>query len=402
MKLGKKPSGYSLVKNAPVAEKTNIEVILILILLVCAFVSCLDIRIFQIYFYQSVGYLLNVGVIVFCFGIYIFRHKKFMLTDFKIIVFSVILILYCVFSAIVTHGGMRYAGAVFNTVVLVVILRDSKISFRAIKNTCFIISAIMIVVALNSSEYYENQFINDSVNSNYIALLAVAGMVYVNYLLCFMEHVKKYRMAIARIAIDLISIFIMWECQSRGSMIAIAFFITMFYFFPKKIFQKRNFAAWLSAIIVCFGVLMTYLYLKYIVPLNIVVMGKTSLTRSRLWTYFWNNVDRNKVNFFIGYGTNDSMRDIFGYGFHNIYLGIWYDIGLVGLMLFMGFVIWNIKEIYKNNATLSIFTIYGLIGFLTFQIADYFAITFTGPLAIWNYIFFGLVTMVQKSSVRNG
>lgn len=398
MEIRRKSSDYSAAKNAPVAEKTNIEIVFILLLLLLAFISCLDMSIFQIYFYQGVGYLLNVAVIALCFGIYLLRNRKFSLRDFKVITFSLILILYCVSSAIATNGGLRYAGTVFNTVVLVIVLRDSKISFRAIKNTCFAIFAIMIIVALNSSGYYQNQFVNDSVNSNYIAQLASAGMIYVNYLLSFMANTKKYRISLLRIAVDLLAVFIMWECQSRGSMIAIVFFVGMYYLFPKRLFQRRNFATYMSVLITSFGVLMTYIYLKYFVPLNIVIMGKSSLTRNRLWTYFWENIGRNNLNFFIGYGTNDSMRDIFGYGFHNIYLGIWYDIGLIGLLLFMGFIFWNIKEIYKSNKKISMLTILGLIGFMTFQISDYFAVTFTGPLVIWNYVFLGLVSMVQKYS----
>lgn len=393
----KKKTGRLLPNNkAPLASKTSAEAVIILILLLMSFASCLDMRIFQVYFYQGVGYLLNIFVIAACFFLYLFHHRFFCITDFKLICFSLVVVGYCIVSAIVVHGGLRYAGTVVNTIILVVILQNSKVSFKAVRNECFTIIFIMLIIAVNSSGYYSNQFVNDAVNSNYIAQLAVAGMVYVNYFLCYITHNKPYRISLIRIIIDLIAFYILWECQSRGSLLAIVFFLVMFYFFPKKWLRKKNVITVMSGIIVTFGVLMTYLYLKIIVPMNLLLLGKSTLTRSRLWTYFWENIEKDPFKMIIGHGTNDVMRDIFGYGYHNIYLGIWYDIGLIGLLLFTGFILWIMKETYKKRQELDLFTIYAMIGFMTFQISDYFAITFTGPLVIWNYVLLGFIAMAQK------
>jgi len=400
MRLKRKINLFSPTPKVPLEAKTSPEAVIILLLLVIAFASCLDMRMFQVYFYQSVGYLLNVFTIAVCFGFYILRHKKYTYKDIKLIAFALFLIGYCVVSALITNGGMRYVGTVFNTVIIVIILRDSNISFRAVRNTCFAIVAIMLCIAMGSGGYYNNQFANDSINSNYIAQLSVAGMVYVNYFLCFINHSKPHRIEAARIIIDAISFYIIWECQSRGSLLAIVSFVGMFYFLPKKLLKKKNFITVMSGVISVFGVLMTYLYLIIVVPTNALLMGKSTLTRNKLWTYFWENVGNNRLKFFIGYGTNDSMRDVFGYGFHNISLGIWYDIGLIGFLLFTCFILWNMREVYKGNRELNMFTIYGMIGFMTFQISDYFAITFTGPLVIWNYIMLGFIAMAQKRGDR--
>lgn len=400
MTIKKKTVNLRPNSKAPLASKTSIEAVIILFLLLVSFASCLDMRIFQVYFYQSVGYLLNVFAIAACFFLYLFHRRFFCATDFKLICFSMVVVGYCIVSAIVVHGGLRYAGTVVNTIILVVILQNSKVSFKAIRNTCFTIAFIMLIIAVNSGGYYDNQFVDDAVNSNYIAQLAVAGMVYINYFLCYITHNKPYRIELIRIITDLIAFYILWECQSRGSLLAIVFFIMMFYFFPKKWLRGKNVITVMAGIIAIFGVLMTYLYLKIIAPMNVLFLGKSMRTRSRLWTYFWENIGKDPFKLIIGHGTNDVMRDIFGYGFHNIYLGIWYDIGLIGLVLFTGFILWTLKETYKKNRELDLFTIYAMIGFMTFQISDYFAITFTGPLVIWNYVLLGFIAMAQKRGGR--
>lgn len=385
--------------NVNLQDRTSIEVLCILGLMLISFLSCLSMNIFQIYFYESIGYFINIFVLSICFGIYIIKHYKIKQTEFKLLLFSGSLIFYCIISAILTNGGYRYAGTVMNTVILVIILRDSSISLVTIRNTCIAMMIIMLMVAFNASGYYDNQFATDAVNSNYIAQLAVAGMIYINYFLCYFKGKYELILKIIRIFFDLVAFYILWECQSRGSLLAIIFFLFMFYGFPKDRLKINNIITIMSAIIAFVGVLITYIYVQYIVYLELEVMGKSTLTRSRLWTFFWDNIDNNYFNYLIGYGTRDEMRDIFGYGFHNIYLGIWYDIGLIGLILFTGFILWNIKKVYTVNHVLDEISIYGMIGFMAFQVSDYFAITFTGPLVIWNYIILGFISRAQKRKI---
>lgn len=364
---------------------------LILAMIVAGFFAVLNSELFQIYFYDGYGYIISnfctIASVIILLISSRFRIKK---TFFNYLIIMMLTAVYCLISARLTHGGYRYAGVIFNTMGVVLVLRHCKISKKSLKIVFALLCIAAVYSCLTVKGYYETQFEDDSVNSNYLAYFGIVVMIYGNLLLTYFRKRETIFIQLLRIFLCIGGFYIIWECQSRGALLAWIFYIVCIYVLPHRIFKNKKLLMCIALGIVIVGVVFSHIYVNNISVLTINFMGKTTATRFRLWSYFWSNIFQNKVNCLIGYGTHSALREIFGYGLHNIYIGIWYDIGLIGLIIFMGFILWNIKESFRYNQSLSIPQIYAIIGFLSFMIYDYFAVTFTGPLVVWNYAMLGL------------
>lgn len=148
------------------------------------------------------------------------------------------------------------------------------------------------------------------------------------------------------------------------------------------------------------GTAFTYFYVYHIDSVVFTFMGKSTDSRYRLWSYFWEHIFSSKGGMLFGYGTHSGLEDLFGYGLHNIYIAMWYDIGLIGLLIFMLFILWNVKKAFTQKKKLELTQTYALIGLFSFMINDYFAITFTGPLVVWNYVILGFLHL-RKENIRD-
>lgn len=372
---------------------TTISTAIIFILVIIAAFAVLNSNLFELYYYEGYGFVISC-LLVFC-SIIIFlfkRHFQIPKSSFDLLVYILIAELYCIVSAAHVAGGYRYMGAILNTMVVVTVITYSRLPQYVVKFTLFVLIVTALYSVITVGGYYEIQFTNDSVNSNYLAFFGVVILVYGNALLTYLRKIENRKLQLLRVLLAVTSFYIIWECQSRGSLLAWAFYILCVYVLPIKIFQSKRIVNLLSVAIPTVGVLFTYIYVKYLNLLMSNFMGKSTATRYRLWSYFWNNIFTDKSNALLGFGTRSELREIFGYGLHNIYIGIWYDVGFLGLIIFMGFIILAINRVYKNTRKVTMEQLYVIVGFLSFMISDFFAVTFTGPLVIWNYALLGLLS----------
>lgn len=392
----KRDNSSNLLQNGYNNQEENIgksSAACIELLILFAFYAVLNRRLFDVYFYAGYGYLISVTLVLFSFILYLINRRliisKVLFSD---LIYMLIVVIYIFISALLTHSGYRYIGVTFNTIGTVIILKNCVFSKKMAKLLFSLLVVAMLVCLYNVTGYYQSQFSNDSVNSNYLAFFGVAVMVYANLLLTYICDRETKKIQIVRILLCIVSFYIIWECQSRGSFLAWIFYVICVYVLPLKVFFSKKIVVTMSATIAAFGVLFSYFYVTRLTSMVSTFMGKSTSTRFRLWSYFWNNIGLSDKNILFGFGTHSELREVFGYGLHNIYIGIWYDIGIIGLLLFMGFIVWNIKKAYDNGEnSITICQVYAIIGFLSFMLSDYFAITFTGPLVIWNYAMLGFV-----------
>ncbi len=373
-------------------KKAWIPTLIIFVMVIVPFFAVLNGDLFDIYFYQGYGFLLNCIGIVFSILSFILQQGfRVQGSCFRMLIYMVFTLLYCAFSALVAHSGLRYIGVVLNTMGTVVLLSYCKISKNMVSiiSLCLAISALYCVVTVKG--YYNTQISGDSVNSNYLALFGVVIMVYGNIFLSYFTKNKNRFNEMIRFLICAVSFYVIWECKSRGAFLAWLFFIISVYVLPAKWFRNKRTITVMAFVIAVIGVLFTYLYVTRISMTIGTFMGKSTATRMRLWSYFWNIISENPLNMIFGYGTHSELREVFGYGLHNIYIGIWYDVGLIGLLIFVFFIIMTLREAFNEQGEVSDTQIYAIIGFLSFMISDFFAITFTGPLVIWNYMLLGMV-----------
>lgn len=364
----------------------------IVLALVCLpFAAVLNDNLFQLYYYDGYGFSIACfGSIVAVFLYFLITSHKIPIQSFKALIYMIIAVAYCVVSAVIVKGGYRYIGVVMNTMGTVVVLSHCKLRKRTISLVFAILILTGLYCALTVNGYYEIQIRGESVNSNYVALFGVIILVYGNAFLSYLRKKETLIIQLIRIALAALSFYIIWECQSRGSLLTWVFYLVCVYVLPYSLFRSKKVVTWTVISIAIFGVLFTYVYITNLTNIISTFMGKSTATRFRLWSYFWNTIFNSSKNMVFGYGTHSELRDVFGYGLHNIYIGIWYDIGIIGLFMFVVFIVFSMRKTYENITKLSIPQLYVVVGFLSLMISDLFAITFTGPMVIWNYALLGM------------
>lgn len=381
--------------------RLKLPLVIILGMLAVSFFAVLNKDFFQIYFYQGYGYYISclciAGALLALMMDCRFRVEKSRLWNLLIIAVTLI---YCFVSAILSEGGYRYVGAVFNTMGVVAVIKQSDIKKPVFKIIFILLCITTLYCASHIEGYYSRQFTENDVNSNYVAFFALVSMVYGN--LCLI-HIRKYetlKIQIVRLFFVTASFYIIWECQSRGALLSWLFYVTAVYVLPCEMFQNKRMAISIAAAIAFMGAAFTYFYVYHIDAVMFTLMGKSTGSRYRLWSYFWEHIFSSTGSMLLGYGTHSGLEELFGYGLHNIYIAMWYEIGLMGLIIFMLFILWNVKKAFARKKKIDVAQTYALIGLFSFMINDYFAITFTGPLVVWNYVLLGFLH-IRKEAVRD-
>lgn len=365
---------------------------IIIMFIVCIpFVAVLSYDLFQLYFYDGYGFTIAyVGSFLAIMLCLIGSHFRFPLQSIKTYAYILFALGYCVLSAILIHSGYRYIGVVMNTMGVVAVLSHCKLKKSTIWITFILLMVTGLICSFTVGGYYTSQVRGKSVNSNYVALFGVTVLVYGNGMLCHLRKKETWKIQLLRLLLVGISFYIIWECQSRGSLLAWLFYTVCVYVLPASIFRNKKKVMIIALLIAITGVVFTYFYVTKLPGLISTFMGKSTATRFRLWSYFWDIIFDNDKNMLLGYGTHSELRELFGYGLHNIYIGIWHDIGLIGLVIFILFILLSLRDTFNVENNLSIAQLYFIVGFLTFMVSDFFAITFTGPMVVWNYALLGL------------
>ena len=123
-------------------KKAWIPTLIIFVMVIVPFFAVLNGDLFDIYFYQGYGFLLNCIGIVFSILSFILQQGfRVQGSCFRMLIYMVFTLLYCAFSALVAHSGLRYIGVVLNTMGTVVLLSYCKIS----KNMVSIISLCLAI-----------------------------------------------------------------------------------------------------------------------------------------------------------------------------------------------------------------------------------------------------------------
>ena len=375
----------------------------VFIILICInFVAVFNSEFWEVFQRQPYGIYVYFAVTVFSIVMLILLSARSI--NSSILGYLSILIViatFCVISAYITKGAYRYLGVSCVVVGTTMIVSNTKITYKMSKTVfCFII-IITVYGLFKVGDYYNMQWDYDSVNSNYVAFFGLAIMVYGNLLLTYIRSKEGIVTQIIRLLFAVSSLYIIIECQSRGALLGWIFYILCVYFVPWRAFCKAKIISIFAFVIVIASVLMTYIYCHIDYFKNAYFLGKKTDHRMKLWSYFWERIGDNPLNNIVGFGTKDALTEIFGYGLHNVYLSIWYYVGLIGFVLFMGFIIWNFIKISKENADITIEQGYAILGFLCFMVQDNFAVTFTSPLVVWNYFLLGLAhfRLPQKESL---
>ncbi len=357
-------------------------------------------KLYYPYMYESVGYIISNVVIIFAILLYVLLDQKIIWREKSAFFYIAMFIVYTIISANISNGGYRYAGIIINTLLLSLAVGFCRVSINMIKAYLLFISFDTIWCLSRANSYFQMQYLNETINSNILAFFGLSVLVYGHWSLSWINSNKTF-ISIMKIFFSLSSFYIIWECESRGTISAWLFFMILYYCVPVKMLKNQKIIIIMSVSIFIMGIVFPYIYIKHIRSFQINIMGKTANTRARIWGFFWKTIENSGANGIIGFGTKNEMRKIFDYGAHNVYLCMWYEIGFIGLILFCAYICVRIYKIYSSEPVYS-HQIIALVGFMSFLIYDYFGDELTGPLVVWSYIMLGLArqTSLVKGKLR--
>ena len=357
--------------------------------------------------------LLVIQIIIFLIAIIFFISYHFEVKKNNKILYivSLLYLLYNVFRTVISKHyfyGKYYLIYLIPVIILFLIL--SKIGLNKKERKLIAYSLVFsFILSIIPGYFLQSQHSNFSrlslnwTNSNYYAsylLIIISFHVYLWKV--FSEKVVKNNLKkyIFLLLFILTIILLLWT-QSRGGLLTfliIGTFLIIVYSIRKSKFKLLSISLLILLILFC-GMYYTF---KTIRPNTIIfrerIYGATinyikdfCLFGSGIGTY---------AHYFPKYRLSDykllGQEDIITHT-HNEFLEQWAETGLIGLLLFVVFIVLiikcGIKKINKFHAEKKIFILASLISFLFFIVHNLFSITMRiCPLQIYFFIFAGLIS----------
>lgn len=203
---------------------------------------------------------------------------------------------------------------------------------------CFISSGNTIYNYLTSVDIYANRWVADGFNANYLAYTLTLALPIAWYL-----YKSGYRPKLSLLYVP-IGIYATILTSSRTAFIGlIIFFVFLCWQFVKMKFRYKK------RIIFLFLLLSPYLYSKIpIQSINRLMTITSEVTtgdlnnRSYIWNYAIETL--REVNVFFGGGAGS-----FPMSAHNVYLGLIVELGVIGLLFYVGIILINAVMVKKMN-----------------------------------------------------
>lgn len=384
-------------RNNSYGEKRDKHIVgLYIIVLIISVFAEYNFDIFNLYLYKSYGFYGNALLgFMLLMMVLVFHGCVLNQDDFFLLSYMSITFIYQVIIALlVGGGGYRYAGVVFITFGMTLVLKQINISKFAFKAMLLMSLAALLLYSTNADGYFDRQFVSDLTNSNYIGLLVVFLVIIAD--ICIEKVIKKDKRAdrrnalLLRLATLAVATYIILGCKSRAALVSILLYVLCRYLLPGKLFRsKRVVLAMLIGVLIA-TIALPFVYVSYTKIFDVRFLDRSGMNRIKAWSYTTTHLGDSIVTLFFGHGTRSSLREVLGYPAHNTFLQTWYDTGLIGLLLVDLFTVLCVSRVYTNKAGVSKTQIIAVIGLMALLINDAFGVVFTEALAIWEYSILGI------------
>lgn len=289
----------------------------------------------------------------------------------KNVTFILIMIVYMSVDTIVHKGGGIGSVLIQLYIIETIILfKNIKITERQIKFFAIVLFMLMLFHTINAKNYYEVFELDNSgeiLNSN-----SVAEIVFIIYgILCILQKhnllIKSKKQRVFGVKINLtsfiiyiiltvITFYIINQCKSRTTLVSFFVFIALLFIMPYK-FKKKNILLIISGGIMILGSIYPFVFLRLqqYTALNMWVYSHTGryyyTGREQIWGNFIKELSGTVLNWLFGVGSHTvlGVSTKWGTNLHNTYWGIILNFGIIGLVLFIAFLLLNIKNTLKND-----------------------------------------------------
>lgn len=280
----------------------------------------------------------------------------FYLIELKRDKFDILIVLFLYFPIVqILNGGAvrfmnEYIVLLYIGLVYFVFSR-SRCSIGVIRAMLIVYGIVWVSWSVFNRNYYEafGSSNGNMFNSNTVAQLIFityasyevlgrysdTGVVRNKQLISFPKNYIRNKLL--NIIFTVISVVAVWECDSRGTLLAFVFFF-LIKFFIKPFFWNKKRLVIVTIVIIAVGLVvpLVYLGLSTNTELHDIVYqytGKSFYTgREWIWTQFYNEFSRSRK--YMLFGVNNDAHYIHGVNLHNTYLSILGWFGIFGMVIY--------------------------------------------------------------------
>lgn len=362
-----------------ILKKSSIESMLLTIMVVVNCISFLNIEISNIYgiigFYGD--FLLLIVILILRSRI----DRKDMIQYF----YSLIFLIYTIITLFITNGGIGSAIIPTYSFLLLLIFYRTTFDTKILRILLMSYIFLNLFLVLNSTDYYAKTlyYRGQYINSNTISMVLMYTAIYIIVLL------KKLKIRFTKILTLIVfsaSIWAISNCQSRGTLISILSFAVMDTIIPKSFWRNKLRTLFILILLITIGTVFPYIYTQLYTNgfnFNLPFTQKSLYTgREIIWGSFFEQMNQGAVNWLFGLGSKADMFSGKSLNVHNNYLAVITNFGLIGYIMYYGFLVKQVSNIYERER-ISDFQISLLIGFLSVLIDGFVEIS-----TLWHDLFF--------------
>lgn len=344
---------------------------LVAITILITYFCVLDRNIFEVYAMASLG--VHSGLVALFFLICRKSNKAYV---GYIIVFAVYILGTLLINPKSGIGSMiTFAISVFTAISLEK-AEYTYIIRKIISASSIVLLWLMFIISFNYAEDYYG-YTATHMNPNTIGMFLM-----LSYMIYIVMHIDRGRLLekVLKILYAGIALFGMLNCSSRGAMLAFVFFLGSF-LIPQGLLNARLVRLLTIVLLVC-GTIIPFVYVfLYKSGINIVIMGKSLFTgRERLWMNMFEFLGDSWKNWLFGLGSKIELWE-YDLNTHNNYFNVIINFGIIGYVLYYGFLLSRVYFVSKYISNISIKRA------LMMFIAVVFVLGFTETTSFWSVIF---------------
>lgn len=351
--------------------------------------------------YRNVFLYINFFILIFIF----FIRNKIYKNEINQYMFIIAFTIYGVFTLFINDGGFGSILTPIYSFFLLFTLSNTRLNDKKLKSILITLIFVNIFWVLNSKDYYLKFLFNKDIyiNSNTIAMVIMYSSIYIK-IYAKKLNIKFYR--ILTLIIYIISSWGIFNLQSRTSLFGLVAFIIMDSILPKKIWENRRMVLLIFSLTILAGTIFPFIYVKmYTLGVEYVIPFTTKSLysgREAIWLNFINYMDDGIKNWIFGLGSRVDLWVGHDLNLHNNYLAIITNFGILGYILYYGFIIMQINNIYKNKS-FTYTNISLIIGFMCVLIIGFVEIsTLFHPMFFLNFSFLGLAMNTKEEIMIDG
>lgn len=299
---------------------------------------------------------------------------------------------YCIVSIFFNGGGYGSILTISCGVLVYMGMRSLNYSKRYLSALAALNVGANIALFARSFGYFGMFLANRNryVNPNAMAMSAVYTCLYG---ICLSNALRKKSQWGITLVLIISTAWSVWNFDSRGSLLAIGFFVIFKYLVPNKVWKKPRVFLFMVILVVISGTLFPFVYIYlYKGGINFSFMNKSLYTgREGIWINAFAAFSDGWQYWLFGIGSKAYLWDA-AQNSHNSFFALIINFGLIGFALYYGFWIWQVRDLVHRAKGLTsfqydlllVFMSAFILGFvetnlvwITFAFFSYFSIALT-------------------------